>query len=454
MGKTMNRTADFGSFYKKVFFLVLPMALQNLINVGVTSADVVMLGRVGEKVLSGASLGGQVYFIMTLIFFGLTSGASVLTAQYWGKQDRDTIEKILGMALRFSVIISLAFTVVTFCIPEVLMKIFSSDPEVIRQGAMYLRIVCFSYLPASITMVYLNVMRSIERVTISTIVYFVSFLANIVLNAIFIFGLFGVPAMGVRGAALGTFLARLIELGIVIYYNARRNKIIKFRFRYWLSTEKWLLTDFISFSMPVVLNELMWGMGTAANAAILGHLGSAVTAANSVTQVIRQLAMVVCFGLANATAILIGKSIGEGNMEQAREYGRRFKNLSIFLGICGSGVVLLVRPFVMNFMTISEQSVKYMGMMLLVMSYYVIAQAYNTTMVVGVFRAGGDTRFGLILDVSTMWFGSIVLGFLAAFVFKLPVMAVYMIVMCDEIIKVPLCMYRYRSYKWLKDVTR
>lgn len=441
-------------FYKKVFILVLPMAIQNLINVGVTSSDVVMLGRVGEKVLSGASLGGQVYFIMTLIFFGLTSGASVLTAQYWGKQDIPTIEKIMGLALKCSMLIGFVFTVVTFCIPETLMKIFSSDPEVIRQGAMYLRIVCFSYIPASITMVYLNVMRSIERVTISTIVYFVSFVANIVFNAIFIFGLCGAPVMGIRGAALGTVLARLIELGIVVFYNLKMNKVVKFRFKYWRATEKWLFKDFISFSMPVVMNELFWGIGTSANAAILGHLGSAVTAANSVAQVIRQLAMVVCFGLANATAILIGKSIGEGNMEQARDFGRRFRDLSIILGCVGAGVVLLVRPIAMRFMSVSDESLGYMSIMLLVMSYYVIAQAFNTTMIVGVFRAGGDTKFGLFLDVGTMWFGSIVLGFIAAFILKLNLTAVYMIVMCDEIIKVPLCIWRYRSYKWLKNVTR
>lgn len=441
-------------FYKKVFILVLPMALQNLINVGVTSSDVVMLGRVGEKVLSGASLGGQVYFIMTLIFFGLTSGASVLTAQYWGKQDITTIERIMGFALKLSICISLVFAVVTFCIPDTLMKIFSSDPEVIRQGAMYLKIVCFSYIPASITMVYLNVMRSIERVTISTIVYFVSFIANILFNATFIFGLFGAPVMGIRGAALGTVLARLVELGIVIFYNLKMNKVVKFRFKYWLSAEKWLVKDFLSFSMPVVMNELFWGLGTSANAAILGHLGSAVTAANSVTQVIRQLAMVVCFGLANATAILIGKSIGEGNMAQAKDYGKKFKDLSIILGCIGAAVVLIVRPIAMRFMSVSDESLGYMSIMLFVMSYYVIAQAFNTTMVVGVFRAGGDTKFGLALDVGTMWFGSIILGFIAAFVLKLNLTAVYMIVMCDEIIKVPLCIWRYRSYKWLNNVTR
>lgn len=441
-------------FYKKVFILVLPMALQNLINVGVTSSDVIMLGRVGEKVLSGASLGGQIYFIMTLIFFGLTSGASVLTAQYWGKKDTETIEKILGMTLRLAVIVSMAFTVVTFCIPQYLMRIFTSDSEVVEQGARYLRIVCFSYLPASLTMVYLNVMRSIERVTISTLVYFVSFIANIILNAVFIFGLLGCPAMGVSGAALGTAIARLIELCIVIYYSRVCNKEVQIRFQYFKSTEKWLFNDFMHFSLPVVLNEMLWGLGTSTNTAILGHLGSAVTAANSVAQVIRQLAMVICFGLANATAILIGKSIGEGKMEQAKEYGRRFKNLSIVLGFCGCIVVLIARPIVMGFMTVSEEALGYMGMMLYVMSYYVICQAFNTTMVVGIFRAGGDARYGLLVDVSTMWCGSIILGYIAAYVLKLNVTAVYMIVMCDEIFKIPLCIYRYGSYKWLKDVTR
>lgn len=440
-------------FYKKVFVLVLPMALQNLINVGVTSSDVIMLGRVGEKVLSGASLAGQVYFVMTLIFFGLTSGASVLTAQYWGKHDVNTIEKIMGLSLKIAVIISTSFALVTFCIPETLMKIFSSDEEVIRQGAMYLRIVCWSYIPASITMVYLNVMRSIERVLISTTVYAVSFFANIGLNAIFIFGLFGVPAMGVKGAALGTVIARIIELSIVIFYNYRC-KDVKFRFGYMLKSEKWLEKDFVSFSMPVVINELLWGLGISANAAILGHLGSAVTAANSVTQVIRQLAMVVCFGLANATAILIGKSIGEGKMEQAKEYGRRFKNLCIVLGLCGSVVVLAMRPFVSLFMTVSDESLGYMSIMLLIMSYYVVCQSYNTTLIVGIFRAGGDTKFGLYLDGCTMWLGSILMGFLAAFVFKWNVTAVYAIVMCDEVIKAPISTIRYYSYKWLKDVTR
>lgn len=445
---------DNKSFYKKVFALVIPMALQNLINVGVTTSDVLMLGSVGEKVLSASSLAGQIYFIMTLIFFGLTSGASVLTAQYWGKQDRDTIERILGFGLKISMIVGITFTTVTFLIPGTLMKIFSSDGIVIAEGVKYLRIVCFSYVLTSITMIYLNSMRSIERVAISTLVYLISFVVNVVINAILIFGLLGFPKLGIQGAAIGTLAARLSEVMIVMIYNFRFNKIIKIRWKYIFKTPKWLVKDFIAFSMPVVLNELMWGLGTSANQAILGHLGSAVSAASSVAQVTRQLAMVVCFGIANATAIMIGKAIGEGNTALAEIYGKKFRNLSILMGLAGSAVVLCVRPVAMAVMSVSAESKAYMSVMLFVMAYFVIAQSYNTTLVVGIFRAGGDTKFGLYLDVSTMWFGSILLGFAAAYVLKLSLTWVYVLLLSDEIIKIPITTWRYNKKKWLKNITR
>lgn len=442
------------SFYRQVFTLVLPMALQNLINTGITSADVIMLGKVGEKVLSGASLAGQVQYIMQLIFFGLTSGASVLAAQYWGRHDKETIEKIMGFALRLGVFISLLFGAAAFFMPHRLMRIFSSDEVVIAEGVSYLRIICFSYVISAFTMIYLNVMRSIERVKISTLVYFVSFVSNVVLNYIFIFGIEPIPPLGARGAAYATVIARFIELAIVLYHNCRVNTDVPIRLGYVMKTEKWIQSDFIRFSMPVVVNELMWGLGMAMYSAILGHLGSAVSAAYSVAQVTRQLALVVCFGIANATAIMIGKVIGEGKMELAREYGKRFKILSLAAGIFGCILILIIRPFVMNFMSVSELSKYYMGVMLFVVSYYVIAQSLNTTLIVGVFRAGGDTKFGLYIDVGIMWCVSIFLGALVAFVFKLPVELVIVILLCDEIIKVPLSLMRYRKYKWLNNVTR
>ncbi len=445
---------DWSTFYKNVIALVVPMAFQNLINVGITATDVIMLGKVGEKVLSGASLGGQVQYIMVLFLFGLTSGATVLTAQYWGKKDITTIEKILALAIKSAIFVTFLFTIAALAIPGILMKIFTNDPQVIAQGIQYLRVVAFSYILMGITQVYLYTMRSVERVLIATCVYLSSLICNIILNAIFIFGMFGFPALGVRGAALATLISRCLELFIVMIYAHFYNQEIRFRFHYLFHTEVILWKDFLTYSLPVVLNEVMWGLGTAANTAVLGHLGSSAVAANSVAQVARQLATVVSFGLSSATAIYLGKTIGERKFEHARAYARHFIGLSLLMGAVGGGLILLASPIAISVLALTPVAKTYLKIMFFVMSYFVIAQAFNTTMVVGIFRAGGDTRFGLLLDVSTMWGCSILFGFLAAFVWHLSVPMVYVILMSDELIKVPITVWRYRKYRWLKDVTR
>jgi putative MATE family efflux protein len=450
----INDREEKKNFYKLVFALVLPMALQNLINVGVSSADVIMLGKVSETALSACSLAGQVQFIMTLIFFGLTSGAAVLTAQYWGKKDIRTIEKILGITMRIALSVSVLFTAAVMIFPVPIMKLFSGEEEVIQQGVSYLRIIAFSYILVSITMIYLNIMRSVERVIISTIVYLVSLIINIILNSIFIFGLFGLEPMGIRGAALATLIARMSELAIVLIYAIFKNHVVRFHIKDLFVKDKLLTKDFLTYSIPVMMNELIWGAGTSVNAAIIGHLGKTVVAANSVTQVTRQLAMVVAFGLANATAIIIGKAIGENKEELAKLYAKRFVRMTIILGVAGAFVILGVSQIAKATLTLSGEAKSYLSIMMFVMSYFAIGQAYNTTMVVGVFRAGGDIHFGVILDVTTLWGCSILLGVIAAFVLKLPVPVVYMILMSDEIIKIPLTTWRYRSMKWVKNVTR
>jgi putative MATE family efflux protein len=442
------------TFLQSVMKLVIPLALQNLINVGVQAAGVIMLGGVSETVLSGASLAGQISYILNLTLFGLTSGAAVLTAQYWGKGDIHAIEKILGITLRISVTISVSVALITFCFPELLMHIFSSDQAVIYEGAKYLRIVCFSYILSSISMVYLNVMRSIERVLISTIVYSISLCFDIFAGATLIYGLFGLPAFGIRGAAISTTFARLVEVIIVIIYNKKYNKVTHFKLKYLLIKDKLLLKDFLHYSLPVLFNELLWGAGMAVNAGILGHLGSAEAAASSVVQVTRQLSMTVSFGISTAAAITIGKTIGECNRGMAKEYGRKFIWLSLASGVISALIVLLIRPAAISIMNLSYDAKQYLSFMMLIMAYYVIIQSFTCTMIVGVFRSGGDTRVGLCIDVLTMWLGSILFGFLAAFVFKFSLHLVYVILMIDEVLKIPLVIWRYRTYKWLKSVTR
>ncbi len=441
-------------FYKLVFALVLPMALQNLINVGVSSADVIMLGKVGETALSASSLANQIQFIMSLFFFGLTSGASVLTAQYWGKQDVTTIEKIFGMAMSIALIVGAIFTVAALLFPASLMSIFTNEQDIIEQGVIYLRIIALSYIITAITSVYLNIMRSVERVIISTIVYLISLAVNVILNYILIFGKLGFDPMGIKGAAIATLIARTIELLIVFIYHKFYNKLLRFRIKDLFLWDKLLIKDFLTYTVPVMLNELVWGGGTAANAAIIGHLGKSVVAANSVTQVTRQLAMVVAFGLSNATAIILGKAIGEEKYDKAKLYAKRFVRISIILGIIGAFIILGVSQVAGSFLSLSTEAESYLKFMMFVMSYFALGQSFNATLVVGVFRAGGDTKFGLIIDAATLWGCSIFLGYLAAFVFKLPIPIVYVLLMSDEIIKLPFTYKRYKSMKWLKNITR
>lgn len=442
------------AFYRKVFSLVVPMALQNLINVGVSATDVVMLGKVSEQVLSGCSLGGQVFFIFNLFLFGISSGVSVLTAQYWGKRDTASIEKLLGIVIRLAATVGLIFMLGSFFFPQQLMRIFTNEPEVIAEGIKYLRIVAFTYPMVALSMTYLNLIRSIEKVLISTVVYGCSLVLNFIINAILIFGLFGAPRLGIVGAAIGTLCARALELVIMLVYAYFRNDIIRLRLSCFLHLDKGLLKDFMRYSGPVVINEFMWGAGYSATAAIVGHLGSSAVAANSVAHVMRQLATVIVFGIGNATAIIIGKTIGENKKKEAQFYGGRLVRLSVYFGMIGGGLIFCIRPLVIRGFGFTGMTADYMYSFLFMMSYYVVAQSVTVTCIVGIFRGGGDTRFGMVADSGSLWGCSILFGCLAAFVWKLPVKVVYFILLSDELVKLPFCYFRYRQKKWLQNVTR
>ena len=446
----MNRK----DFYQKVIALVVPMALQNLINVGVSATDVVMLARIGEEVLSGCSLGGQVFFIFNLFLFGTASGVSVLTAQYWGKRDTDSIEKLLGIVMRLAVTVGLIFMLGSFFFPAQLMRIFTDEPEIIAEGVKYLQIVAFTYPMVALSMTYLNLIRSIEKVMISTVIYALSLVLNFAVNAVLIFGLFGAPRLGIVGAAIGTLCARALELVIMLWYAYFRNRVIRIRLSALIHPDRGLIRDFLRYSSPVVLNEFFWGAGYSAIAAVIGHLGSSAVAANSVAQGMRQLATVVVFGIGNAAAILIGKAIGEGKKEEAELCAGRMLRLTVCFGFLGGAIVFLVRPLLVSGFGYTGVTAVYMNSFLMMMSYYVVAHSVNGTFVVGIFRGGGDTRFGMLLDSGILWGCSIVFGSLAAFVWHLPVNVTYFLLLSDELVKFPLCWLRYRQRKWLHNVTR
>ena len=441
-------------FYSQILHLVIPIVIQNLLSVAVNSADVIMLNYVGQSSISAVSLASNYASVLFMVFYGLGTGATLLCAQYWGKRDLQAIRVVEGIALRFSLAITLVFSGFALLAPELMMKLFTTDTELIEIGAGYLRVMSLTYLCWSIIEIYLAVLRSVGRVTIAMVLNIVAFSLNIFLNAVFIFGLFGAPRLGAVGVAIATALSRIIELLGCIFVSLVLCKDLKLNPAYMFIRNKALLKDFISLSLPALGNDVSWSVAFSMYSVILGHLGTDAVAANSLVVVVRNLGTVLCFGTASAGGILLGNVMGEGNMERAKEYASKLLKLTILTGAIGGVVILIATPFVLRFASLSNTAMHYLKYMLLINSYYVMGAAVNTTLIAGVFRSGGDTRFGLICDTVDMWCYAVPLGFLAAFVFKLPVLIVYFLLCTDEFVKWPWVIKRYRSGKWLKNITR
>lgn len=360
-----NKQKD--NFYNQIFRLVLPIIIQNLLSAAVSSADVVMLNYVGQSSISAVSLASQYASVLFMVFYGLGTGATMLCAQYYGKGDMHTIQVIEGIALRFSVGISMLFAGAAFFLPKQMMRIFTNDQELIAVGTSYLRCMSVCYLCWGITEVYLAALRSVGRVVVSTVM------------------------------------------------------------------------NVLAFSMYSV---------------IIGHLGTDAVAANSFVIVVRNFGTILCFGMASAGGILLGKIIGENHLDEARDGAKKLMKLTVFTGAVGGLIILAAIPVVLSYAQLTAQAMHYLKYMLLINVYYVMGAAVNTTLIAGVFRAGGDSRFGFVCDTIDMWVYAVPLGFFAAFVFKLPVMWVYFLICTDEFVKWPWVIRHYRSGKWLNNITR
>ncbi len=440
-------------FYSQIVKLVIPIVIQNLLSAAVNSADVVMLNYVGQSSISAVSLAANYAGVLFMIYYGLGTGASMLSAQYWGKGDIQPIRVIQGIALRFSLLITLCFSAFAFFAPQLMMKLFTNDAELIAIGAGYLRVMSVTYLCWGVVEIYLASLRSIGRVTVSMVLNVMAFSLNIFLNAVFIFGLFGAPKLGATGVAIATALSRIIELiGCIVVSLFSQD--IRLNPGYMFLRNRVLFQDFIRLSLPALLNDLAWSVAFSMYSVILGHMGSDAVAANSLVVVVRNFGTVLCFGTASAGGILLGNVMGEGDMERAKEYASKLMKLTVITGAIGGLLVLCATPFVLHFAKLSETAMHYLKYMLLINTYYIMGTAVNTTLIAGVFRAGGDSRFGLICDTIDMWGYAVPLGFLAAFVLKLPVLWVYFLLCTDEFVKWPWVIRHYRSQKWLKNITR
>ena len=442
------------SFNRSLVTLVIPIAMQNLISATVGAADIIMLGMLSQSAMSAVSLAGQITFVLTLFYFGLSTGAGILTAQYWGKKQPEAIRRVLSIACMLSGIVSILFFTASVCFPGVLMRVFTNDAEFIAFGIKYQRTVSFSYLAMSMSQMYLGVMRSMGKARFSATVSSTCLLINIALNAVSIFALFpGQPDRAVIGVAVATMLARCIELACCAVHSTKRDNI-QFGLPIRDNIQKQLTRDYLRYTLPVQANYLVWGLATSATAAIIGHVNSDMVAANSIAGVVRNLAIVLCGGIAGGGSILVGKRLGGGNMQGAKEAGKKLYIYALIFGMIAGMSILLLKPFIFSAVSLNAPAQNYLNIMLYICAYYCVGKSLNSTVIGGIFPAGGDAKFGFWCDTIAMWGVILPISLLCAFVWRIDPMLLYAIICLDEFIKLPAALFRFRQYRWLKNITR
>ncbi len=441
------------AFYRKLLSLVLPIAFQQFMLAAVSASDALMLGFINQESLSAASLAGQITFVFNLFMGGLTMGTSILVAQYYGKGEMVSIEKIFAYATKVSFLISTVFFLASLFVPEILMRIFTKELQLIAGGVIHLRIIAVSYLFTAVSQIYLCILKNTGYAVKSMVIGSTAVVINIFLNAALIFGLFFFPKMGIAGAAFATTVSKLIEL-LWAQAESFREKHARLRMKFCFVMDKQLVKDYWRYSLPVLGDYLVWGVGFTMYSVIMGHLGNDAVAANSIANIVKNLIVSFCTGLANGGGIIIGNELGMGNLTQAKKYGGILWKMAVISGVASSLLLIALSPVIVEVTVLSPQATEYLKWMLILCACYMIAKSINMMTIAGVFPAGGDSKFGLICDTATMWVFAVPAGFLAAFYFHLPVVIVFLIINLDEVVKVPVAIWHYKKYGWLKNITR
>ncbi|MBO4423775.1 MAG: MATE family efflux transporter [Clostridia bacterium] len=440
-------------FYKKLLSLTLPLAFQSLMLASVAAADAFMLGRIDQDAMSSVSLASQIQFVQNMVITSVTGAGSILGAQYWGKNDKKTINDIFCLILRLNAIVCLLFFVGCVFFPRILMFAFAHETTLLDGGAAYLRIAGWSYLLTGISQCYLSIMRISGHAGRSAWISSGAVVLNIGLNAVFIFGLFGVSPMSVKGAALATLISRVAEL-ICAVGSSFGKTFIRPDLKRLFFRDKLLISDFRKCCLPVLGASLLWGVGFTSYTSVMGHLGGDAAAANSVTSVVRDLMCCACNGIASAGGIIVGNKLGEGDLKRGREYGDKLLVISVICGLITMVVILALIPLTLLIADLTDTARYYLTGIMVIMAVYMIGRCINTIVINGVFAAGGDTKFDMYSLAVAMWGFAIPLAFLSAFVFGWHIYIVYAFTCIDELIKLPWVFAHFRKHKWVKDLTR
>lgn len=439
-------------FYKQVAAIALPISAQSLITIGVNMTDTVMLGKLGETALSASALANQFISIFQICCMGIGMGASVLTSRFWGMQDKHSLRKAVTIMLRLCFVFGLAFTLATVITPDGLMRIYTNDPEIIQAGASYFRwsIPCYWLLGFSLTCTI--VLRSVGQVRLPLICSICAFFINVFFNYMFIFGAFGAPRMEVAGAALGTVIARVFEFCFICGYFLFVDKRVGYRLKHLAMKCRDLVGDYLSISIPVLVSDTLLGLGNSAVAMVMGRVGATFVAANSITTVTQQLSTVFIQGIGNASSIITGHTLGQGELDKAQRQGFTFLGLGFVVGLLGGLLIMIISGPVISFYDITAETKGIAEQLMIAVGFIVIFQSMNSILTKGVLRGGGDTKFLMVADILFLWVASVPLGALAGLVWHMPAFWIYTFLKIDQIIKAVWCVFRLSSKKWIKRI--
>ncbi len=439
-------------FFKAMLAIALPIALQNLISSSLNMVDTVMIGRLGEIEIAAVGLANQYFFLMVLVLFGVNSGAAIFTSQYWGKNDLPNIKRVMGIMLLIGGGVSILFSAAAFLVPHLILSIFTEDLKVIQLGSDYLRIVSLSYFITAVSFTYSFTLRSVGQAKLPMVISAVSLLCNTVLNYILIFGGLGFPKMGVAGAALATLLSRAVELALILFIVYGQKMDVAAKLKEMLDIPAPLFKQYIKTGLPVILNEGFWSLGMTMYTVAYARISTEAIASVQIANTVQSVFMVVAFGLGNACAVLLGNAIGARENEKAIDYAVKFSVLGPLVGVLLGLILVLSSGLILSFFKISPEVYHNAKYILYTMAFFISFRIFNTILIIGVLRSGGDTTFSLIIELSTVWLFGVPMAFIGAMLLQLPVYWVVALVSCEEVIKAFIGVPRVVSKKWLKNV--
>jgi putative MATE family efflux protein len=449
-GKTMFKSP----FYKNLLKIAFPIMIQYFITSSLNLMDNFMIGRLGEEAVAALGIANQYFFLLNIIIMGIYSGCNVLIAQFWGKKDLMSIRKVLGISLVLGVAVSVGFTFFGRFFSEEVITIFNKNNEVINLGKNYLELVCISYVFMAISLAFGIGSRGIQKAFLPMICSACALVLNVFFNYVFIFGHFNMPAMGVRGAALATLIARVCEMILILFLIYRKDHVLKASASEMLAFNVEFFKDIMKVTVPVIINELCWGLGMVIYSVIYGNMGTKAIAAVQICMTVQNMFFIVLFAVSNAACVMVGNEIGKDDFETAKDYAKKLIKICLVLSLVMGLALATSSKFILNFYKISHEVYTSALYMLLITAFILPVRFMNVLLIVGVLRGGGDTSYVLKIELATMWLVGVPICMIGAFILKIPVYEVFFFVTIEEVVKCILSIKRYRSKKWMKNLVQ